>query len=255
MNSNRILKPDWPQLPSRFDALVTLRTGGVSPAPYGDATGGNGFNLADHVGDQIENVLHNRALLDELLPTQPQWLQQVHGINVFNFDRKLHSKGADACITTRPKIVCAVLTADCLPILLCDATCGVVAAVHAGWRGLADGVIENTIATMKSAGAKSEQMLAWLGPAIGPSHFEVGEEVRDRFIRQDQHATTAFAASGQQGSKFFADIFQLAKMRLERMGVCDIAGGQHCTFSMPEKFYSYRRDGVTGRMASLIWIK
>lgn len=246
------MKPDWQQLPAQFSALSTRRIGGVSLAPYDDGSGASGFNLGDHVGDLAEHVLRNRTLLAKVLPSEPQWLSQVHGTSVLNFDEPQTSLIADACITTKPNVVCAVLTADCLPVLFCDATHGVVGAAHAGWRGLADGILEKTVATMQQAGANPKHMLVWLGPAIGPSKFEVGEEVRARFDANDAAAT--FIASPIQTGKFYADIYQLARLRLQRLGIHQLSGGQFCTFSEPDKFYSYRRDGVTGRMASLVWI-
>ena len=250
-----MLTPDWSHLSVQFGAFSTLRTGGVSLAPYDDGSAVAGFNLGDHVGDQIEHVLTNRALLSEVLPDEPQWLSQVHGTSVLNFDQHPNSLIADACITTHTNVVCAVLTADCLPVLFCDAKNGVVGAAHAGWRGLADGVLEHTISTMQRAGANPEHILAWLGPAIGPLKFEVGEEVRVRFVDKDASAAVAFKAIEPRAGKFYADIYQLARLRLQQAAVYQISGGHFCTFSEQEKFYSFRRDGVTGRMASLIWIK
>lgn len=250
-----MLKPDWPQLSVRFGAFSTLRTGGVSLAPYDDGFGSGGLNLGDHVGDQMEHVSTNRALLAQILPNEPQWLSQVHGTSVLNFDQQQNSLIADACITTQANVVCAVLTADCLPVLFCDAKQSVVGAAHAGWRGLTDGILENTISAMQAAGANPERIWAWLGPAIGPSRFEVGEEVRARFADIDASAAIAFTSLESQATKFHADIYQLARLRLRRAGLQHISGGHFCTFSEPQKFYSYRRDGVTGRMASLIWIK
>jgi YfiH family protein len=244
-----LLLPDWPNLPAQFGAGMTLRTGGVSLAPY------DGFNLGAHVGDQIEHVMQNRTMLAKALPNEPEWLTQVHSATVLNLDEKQHNLVADACITTQANVVCAVLTADCLPVLFCDAKNGVVGAAHAGWRGLAEGVLENTIAAMQSAGANPAQIVVWLGPAIGPSKFEIGAEVRARFVEEDASAAVAFMPSTSIAGKFYADIYQLARMRLQNVGVHHISGGEFCTFSEPEKFYSYRRDGVTGRMASLIWIK
>lgn len=252
-----ILKPDLkfdsPHFPAQFGALVTLRTGGVSFAPYDDGTGTGGFNLADHVGDQSEHVVRNRALLREFLPSDPQWLTQVHSNIVLNLDDKPSNLVADACITTQANVVCAVLTADCLPVLFCDATNGVVGAAHAGWRGLADGVLENTVAAMRAAGADPKEISVWFGPAIGPLKFEVGEEVRARFVDKDACAVDAFVASASQSDKFYANIYQLARIRLEQVGIEQFTGGQFCTVSEPERFYSYRRDGLTGRMASVIW--
>ncbi|PRC91641.1 peptidoglycan editing factor PgeF [Solimicrobium silvestre] len=253
-----ILKPDWPNLPSQIGALTTLRTGGVSCAPFDDGSGVDGFNLGTHVGDQIEHVLQNRSLLAQFLPDMPQWLSQVHGTTVLDLGSIVENAKsgliADACFTTQANVVCAVQTADCLPVLFCDAKNGVVAAAHAGWRGLVDGVLENTLLKMQAAGAESKHILAWLGPAIGPLKFEVGAEVRARFMEVDPCASAAFKP-GKEPGKFYADIYQLARMRLQCAGVVQISGGNFCTVSEPEKFYSYRRDGVTGRMASLIWIK
>lgn len=261
MSHERVFIPNWPQLPSQFGALSTLRTGGISCAPYDDGTGagartgGGGFNLGDHVGDNALHVLHNRTLLSHYLPSNPQWLAQVHGSSVLNLDEPQNNLNADACVTSRPNVVCAILTADCLPVLFCDPTRGVVAAAHAGWRGLVNGVLENTIGMMGKLGTTPEQISAWLGPAIGPSKFEVGEEVRALFVDGDLSAAAAFTPSPTHPGKFYADIYQLARRRLVRSGVYQIAGGEFCTVSQPDQFYSYRRDGVTGRMASLIWVK
>ncbi|MCD6027234.1 MAG: hypothetical protein K0R08_1753 [Solimicrobium sp.] len=263
MSSDFLLKPAWPQLSNgvgaQYGAFTTVRAGGVSHAPYDDHFGAGGFNLADHVGDTIDNVVRNRTRLAEYLSefSSPdlQWLSQVHGTTVLNLDEKQGSLVADACISTRANVVCAVLTADCLPVLFCDRKHGVVGAAHAGWRGLAAGVLENTVFKMKQAGAYPEHILAWLGPAIGPSKFEVGKEVREQFVGADTSTALAFTLNKIRPGKFYADIYKLARIRLQRAGVEQISGGQFCTFSQPDKFYSYRRDGVTGRMASLIWIK
>lgn len=251
-----LLQPDWPQLLTlrqQFGAFTTLRSGGVSRAPYDDGTGLGGLNLGDHVGDRREDVLANRARLNQLLPHPPTWLSQVHGTTVLNLDEKPQSFIADACITSQAQVVCAVLTADCLPVLFCDTKNGVIGAAHAGWRGLVDGVLENTVMAMTQLGADPNHMLAWLGPAIGPSQFEVGPEVRDRFVEGDTSAATAFIS--HHSDRFYADLYQLARLRLQRVGVHQISGGQFCTFSQSDKFYSYRRDGVTGRMASVIWMR
>jgi YfiH family protein len=289
--SDCLLKINWPDLPSHISVLSTLRTGGASLPPYDDGRGSGGFNLAAHVGDNPNHVQHNRALLAQWLPTAPIWLNQVHGVRVVNLDHlgltqncpsgnalPLHSTWctarrrsaagailrksyhqqddllADAAIATQVNVICAVQTADCLPILLCDPRKNIVAAVHAGWRGLARGVLENTLTAIQQAGADLAHCLAWLGPAIGSLQFEVGDEVREQFIDADSNAIAAFHPSEQRADKFYADIYQLARLRLQRAGVHRIAGGEFCTVSQPEKFYSYRRDGVTGRMASLIWV-
>lgn len=243
MNFELII-PDWP-VPERVRALTTTRQGGVSLPPY------DTLNLGDHVGDDPMAVSENRRrLMVELaLPQEPRWLSQVHG--TCSADAATVGQGceADASYTDRPGVVCAVLTADCLPVLLCDDEGRRVAAIHAGWRGLLNGVIEQAIVAMKAESA----LLAWLGPAIGPAAFEVGEEVRAAFIADDPDAEVAFVPS--VNGRWLADIYSLARMRLHRAGVSAIYGGEHCTYSEPERFYSYRRDGHTGRMASLIWIE
>lgn len=248
--------PDWPDLPAHIGAISTLRQGGVSIAPYGDGSGGaSGFNLATHVGDRLSDVLANRQVLNHYLPAAPQWLTQVHGAQVLDFGKNQPELVADACLTTLPGVVCAVQTADCLPVLFCDGKTNAVAAAHAGWRGLAQGVLETTLLQLHSAGAELGNILVWLGPAIGPLEFEVGLEVREQFVRADKCAEAAFIASEKNPGKFYADIYQLARLRLQRAGVRHISGGGFCTVRQRDKFFSYRRDGTTGRMASLIWIK
>jgi len=236
------ITPDWPA-PANVRALSTTRNGGVGSAPYAS------FNLADHVGDDPLLVARNRSLLRARLPAEPLWLQQVHTSNVAEADRASGIPEADASIARLPHTVCAVLTADCLPILLCDRHGTVVAAAHAGWRGLAGGVIEATIAAMA---ADPASLMAWLGPAIGPAAFEVGGEVRDAFLADDQNAAGAFAARGDD--KWLADLYQLARLRLTQSGIDQISGGEYCTYRDNERFFSYRRERTTGRMASLIWL-
>jgi YfiH family protein len=236
------LRPEWPA-PANVRALQTLRSGGFSPPPW------NTFNLGDHVGDAVEHVAANRAALRRLLPREPFWLQQVHGIIVV--DATAISRNpvtADAAFTRATGHVCAVVTADCLPILLCDRTGSVVAAVHAGWRGLLAGIIEQAVSQMA---VPASTLLAWLGPAIGPAAFEVGDEVRRAFLRESA-VESAFVELGR--GKWLADIYQLARQRLNALGVVDISGGDACTVSEPERYFSYRRDGLTGRMSSLIWL-
>lgn len=238
-----LITPDWPA-PANIHAYSTTRTGGVSLPPY------DSLNLGDHVGDEPDAVTENRRRLVEAasLPSEPRWLSQVHGTCTANADEVSSGCEADASHTSRPDVVCAVLTADCLPVLMCDSEGHHVAAVHAGWRGLLNGVIERTIDAMGT----SAPMLAWLGPAIGPQAFEVGDEVRQAFIEVNAAAESAFVPS--PAGRWMADIYTLARMRLEAFGISAVYGGDHCTFSEPEKFFSYRRDGQTGRMASLIWI-
>ena len=247
--------PDWPDLPGHIGVLSTLRTGGVSHFPYSDLAGSNGLNLGSHVGDQPEHVMQNRAILGQLLPVDPVWLVQVHGTKVLDLGEPQCDLTADACFTAKSSIICAVQTADCLPVLLCDPKNNVVAAAHAGWRSLVHGVLENTLAAMQQGGAALENISVWLGPAIGPSQFEIGAEVREKFMQADLCAAAAFQISPIRAEKYYADIDHLARLRLQRAGVMQIHGGGFCTVSSADKFYSYRRDGVTGRMASLIWIK
>jgi YfiH family protein len=254
-----VILPDWPA-PARVRALTTTRQGGVSLPPY------ESLNLGDHVGDDPRAVAENRQRLQAALglPGEPRWLNQVHGTRCCaatasdHPDHSEHPAEADAQYTQRPGVVCAVLTADCLPLLLCDAAGTRVAAVHAGWRGLLDGVIENSVRAMSAmSGIDSkvvgDELLAWLGPAIGPGAFEVGAEVRDAFIRHDPHAAAAFVPSAQ--GRWLADLYRLARQRLAACGVQRVFGGEYCTFSESHRFYSYRRDGQTGRIASLIWLE
>ena len=237
-----LLVPAWPA-PTNVRALQTLRTGGCSPAPW------NSFNLGNHVGDSPALVAANRTMLRERLPAEPLWLQQVHGIAAVNADFEANLQEADAAIARQPGRVCAVMTADCLPVLLCDRAGRVVAAAHAGWRGLAAGVLE---ATIKKMDVPASELLAWLGPAIGPKCFEVSDEVRATFVDKGPDAALAFVATSP--GKWLADIYTLTRQRLQAVGVNSISGGDFCTFTEAERFFSYRRDGVTGRMASLIWL-
>lgn len=248
------LVPDWVNAPANVGALSTVRGGGVSRAPYDDGSGAGGLNLGVHVGDEPEHVRQNRALLRHLLPEEPAWLSQVHGVTVVDAaDVGNVPPQADASIATRPGVVCAIQTADCLPVLFCDTHGRVVGAAHAGWRGLAHGVLENTIACMRDAGAN--KMLAWLGPAIGPDSFEVGQDVVDAFVARNAGLAAAFRPDEKRQGKYRADIYCLARTILAQAGVQHVYGGGLCTVSEPRRFYSYRRDKITGRMASLIWLK
>lgn len=237
-----LLFPDWPA-PARVRAWQTLRTGGCSVAPW------SSFNLGYHVGDDPAHVLANRACLRAYLPSEPLWLKQVHGIAAVDAGLLPKSLEADAAFTRRTDTVCAVMTADCLPVLFCDRAGTVVAAAHAGWRGLVAGVLEATIHNMA---VPAGELLVWLGPAIGPQCFEVGDEVRAAFLADDPEAGEAFMPS--VSGKWLADIYALARRRLQRSGIENIYGGGSCTVSEPERYFSYRRDGVTGRMATLIWL-
>jgi len=239
--------PDWPA-PPNVRALVTTRAGGASRGAYA------GLNLGLRSGDDAQDVARNRASLRQWLPAEPLWLRQVHGTAVVEADTAEIDPEADAALARTPGRVCAVLTADCLPLLLCDEDGSIVAAVHAGWRGLCSGVIEQMLRAMDRP---PEALLAYLGPAIGPEAYEVGAEVRAAFLAagegDDPQSEAAFAP-GKPG-KFYADLYALARARLARSGVARVYGGSYCTYTERERFYSYRRDGATGRMASLIWIQ
>lgn len=237
-----LIVPEWPA-PRRVRALVTTRRGGVSKPPF------DSFNLAIHVGDDPAAVARNRELLGAHVPSEPFWLEQVHGVAVTDAGHDAALPLADAAVSSKPGRICVVMTADCLPVLLCDRGGTVVAAAHAGWRGLAGGVLEATVAAM---GARAGDIMAYLGPAIGPTAFEVGDEVREAFVADAPAAQRAFR-TGRAG-KWFADIYGLAHLRLAQAGVEQVFGGGFCTFTDSERFFSFRRDGVTGRMASLIWL-
>jgi len=234
------IEADWPA-PGFIKAGTTTRQGGVSHAPY------ESFNLATHVGDDPAAVMKNRAMLS--LPAEPQWLEQVHSTEAVLLPSEKRILKADASFTSSKRIVCAVMTADCLPLLITDQKGSCVAAIHAGWRGLCNGIVEATISKLPVA---AEQLLVWLGPAIGPDVYEVGQEVYDAFTSENEEAKKAFVAVSE--GHWLFDIYRLARMRLNKLGVVQIFGGDHCTLTEKEHFFSYRRDGITGRMASLIWI-
>lgn len=242
---NDWITPDWPA-PPNVKSLFTTRNGGVSHAPYAS------LNLGDHVGDDPGAVEQNRALLRRFLPGKPRWLNQVHGTSTISIDRNdcAFASCGDAAFSQNSTRVCAILVADCLPILLCDREGTTVGALHGGWRGLAGGIVEQAISAM---GANPASLMAWLGPAIGPRHFEVGDEVRRAFIQRDGEAALAFQPGCHHG-KWYADLFLLARQQLKNAGITEIYGGGECTFSDPARFFSYRRDGNTGRMAALIWL-
>lgn len=238
-----LIYPEWPA-PANVKALQTTRNGGISTAPY------DTLNLGLHVGDDPVRVNRNRQMLEPLMPSEPVWLEQVHGTVVANADAAACRVQADACIARQRGSVCVIMTADCLPVLLCDEAGTVVAAAHAGWRGLCDGVIE---ATVREMGVAPQQLMAWLGPTIGPHAFEVGEDVRAAFMAHDAQAAAAFIPLAAEG-KYRADIVRLARQRLNALGITRITGGTFCTFHQKDKFFSYRRDGVTGRMGTFIWL-
>ncbi|PWK44448.1 peptidoglycan editing factor PgeF [Pleionea mediterranea] len=263
-DEHRLTHPDWP-VPSQVHAIITTRVGGSSRGAF------QGLNLASHVGDDPKKVAANRLELERLanLPSQPVWLNQTHSTQVIAADSNIgllteHQSGvqkeqqashhnnsntaldADASVSSSSNVVCCVLTADCLPILLTNQQGDWVAAIHAGWRGLLNGIIENTLSQYSSS---THELLAWLGPAISQAKFEVGAEVRQMFLSQNASDDVFFKVSGE---KYLADLYGIARRKLNQQHV-DVYGGDYCTYQQPELFYSYRRDGETGRMASLIW--
>ncbi|HYF60025.1 MAG TPA: peptidoglycan editing factor PgeF [Burkholderiaceae bacterium] len=248
------LVPDWPASP-RVRAFSTVRAGGVSAGPWGLEGGlAGGLNLGAHVGDDPSAVAENRARLQAALPAPIRWLEQVHGTAVHDADRPAHEVPvADAAVCSSGAVVLAVMTADCLPVLLADREGRAVALAHAGWRGLAAGVVEAAVAALRAKAGERASIAAWLGPAIGPRAFEVGDEVRAAFCDGDARAARAFAADPVAG-KWRADLCALARLRLADCGVEAVHGGDACTVSEPSRFYSHRRDRRTGRMASLVWL-
>ncbi len=240
-----LIRPDWPA-PAAVRSCVTTRHGGVSRPPW------DSFNLGAHVGDAPAAVAANRHRLRRIagLPAEPAWLDQTHGAEVVEAGDWAEPPAADASVSHRTGVVCAVMTADCLPVLFCAVNGAEVAVAHAGWRGLAGGVLEATLAAMATPNG---EIMAWLGPAIGPRAFEVGDEVRQRFVAADGDAAGAFVA--HRPGRWLADIYALARRRLRKAGVTHLFGGDRCTYTERDLFFSYRRDGTTGRMASLIWIE
>ncbi|MBM3351030.1 MAG: peptidoglycan editing factor PgeF [Betaproteobacteria bacterium] len=243
------IQPNWPA-PVNVKALQTTRHGGVSVTPYAS------LNLGAHVDDAPLAVAQNRQLLSAYLPSEPVWVNQVHGIEVIDAASSTCLQDADASFATRPNVVCVTMTADCLPVLLCDSKGTVVATVHAGWRGLCDGVVEAAVNQME---VNHADILAWLGPAIGPHAFEVGGDVRQQFMAKDVQAVSAFKPIAGGRDKWLCDMYAIAKQRLAAIGVTQVYGGgvneDFCTYSDEARFFSFRRDNVTGRMASLIWLE
>lgn len=237
--------PDWPA-PARVRAFATTRPGGVSEGEYAS------LNLGTGGGDDPGRVARNRLVLREHLPEMPDWLAQRHGVEVARLGRERAAEPAvaDGAVTSAPRRVCAVLTADCMQLLLCDAAGTQVGAVHAGWRGMAAGVIESGV---RALGVEPSRVLAWMGPTIGPRAFEVGPEVREAFLATDPGAGEAFAPYNP--GKYLADLYQLARRRLERCGVTHIHGGGFCTFTERDRFFSYRREKKSGRMGAFIWLE
>lgn len=239
------IAPQWPA-PARVRAVMTTRAGGTSLAPF------DSLNLGTRAGDAIDNVLLNRARLRASLPAEPRWLRQVHGTGVVDAATAVDEPEADAAFARRPGVVCAVLVADCMPVLICERTGTTVAVAHAGWRGMSGGVIESAVAAMN---APPEELMAWLGPAIGPDHFEVGDDVRQAFAARDPAAQAAFAPFPGRSEKWLCDLELLARQRLHAVGVRQVHGGGFCTVG-DARFFSHRRDhGKSGRMAALIWIE
>ncbi len=245
-NSIHFIQPNWP-VPPNVKALQTTRTGGVSQGAY------TSLNLGAHVNDDPIAVAKNRQLLSAYLPSEPVWVNQVHGVEVIDAAASSCLENADASFTTKPNVVCVTMTADCLPVLLCDKKGTVVAAVHAGWRGLCDGVIEAAVAKMQ---VPANEILVWLGPAIGPNAFEVGDDVRKQFMAKESKAALAFIP---HGDKWLCNMYQIAQQRLNAVGVTEIYGASvnedFCTYTDEVRFFSFRRDNVTGRMASMIWLQ
>jgi len=248
------IEPSW-TVSKQIQAFCTTRQGGLSKAPF------NSLNLGLNAGDDAADVLQNRGILSLMLPAEPLWLKQIHGITVSTpSSRSSIGNGpfeADASVTNIPNEVLAILTADCMPVLFASRSGDVIGAAHAGWRGLSGGVLENTINEMiaLSPGLKTSDINAWMGPAIGPSAFEVGEDVLQAFAPQGQGVLPkAFTPIIGSPGKYLADLYLLARDRLQALGIEQIDGGEFCTVNDPERFFSYRRDKVTGRFASLIWI-
>lgn len=249
MRATEPIRPDWPAPPTVFALTTTRGLAGHSKPPY------DAFNLGARCGDDIHAVAANRERLRALagLPNPPHWLQQIHGIDVHRVDHLRPGTSepqADAVVSSVPGAVLAILTADCLPVLFAARDGSEVAAAHAGWRGLSAGVLEATVAAMQTA---PENLLAWLGPAAGPAHYEVGKEVRSAFVSYDSETTRCFKSS--RTGHWFADLYALARLRLAALGVIHITGGNFCTISDAARFYSHRREGRSGRMASLIYLQ
>ncbi len=239
-----LIIPDWPA-PSWIKAYTTTRVGGFSHAPY------NSLNIATHVGDNLVNVSKNRQLLQKNLYLKKPiiWLKQIHGNTAISADRPIDNLAADAIYSRKEQTVCAVQTADCLPLLVCSFSNYCIAAIHAGWKGLSNGIIETTIDALALS---PNDILVWLGPAIGAQNFIVGEEVFQSFMNKDQAAEIAFKPIAS--NLWQANLYKLAQQQLHKLGITSIFGGNYCTFTDSHHFFSYRREQITGRMLSLIWI-
>lgn len=258
MSSVELIRPNWPA-PDNVHAFTTTRRGGFSKAPF------DSFNLGAYAGDELRSVIQNRQLLEALLPQSPCWIKQIHGTRVVSVQGSnlgIHDNvlEADASFTQTPQTVLSILSADCMSVLFTNRLGTAVAAAHAGWRGLCDGVLENTVHSFLSAQLNQtpDQLMAWIGPSISAPCYEVGSEVRDAFLRaadKRKHSLSddCFQKSQSGEQKYWADLPRIARERLQGMGILDIYGGDICTYSDPERFYSYRRQNPTGRFASLIW--
>lgn len=245
-NTLEFVYPDWPA-PAHVKAFTTTRNGGFSVGPYAS------FNLSNLVGDEPGNVRRNRASLVDAaqLPSEPIWLTQVHGTRVIDAFDAGPGEEADGCVTGTPGVVCAVLTADCLPIFICDRRSTRIGILHAGWRGLAAGIVEEGLRKIQ---VPSANLLAWLGPSIGPSAYEVGDEVRQAFVVRDRDLAESFTPVPNRKGHWLADLYDIARRRLRAQGVHAVYGGLRCTLRERDLFFSHRRDGNCGRMASLIWL-
>ena len=242
MNESDCIAPDWPA-PANVRALATTRAGGVSQPPF------DTLNLSPNSGDTVEVVEYNRRCLTDLLPAAPLWLHQEHGTRVIEADAYREGVAADGCVASGSNQVCAVLTADCLPVLLCDRSGTTVAALHAGWRGLYAGIVARGVAAMP---CPAGDLIAWLGPAISVDHYRVGDDFRQRFVALDAALARAFT---RYHGGWHADLYTIARHQLAESGVAAIHGGDRCTFAEQNAFYSHRRDGTTGRQATLVWLE
>ncbi len=239
MKNANFIFPNW-NAPENVHAVMTTRLGGVSKSPF------DSFNLATHVEDDLETILKNRRILKTTLnlPTEPFWLEQIHSNQVVDASTDLILPKADASFTTQKNVVCVVMTADCLPVLMCSKNGEKIAAIHAGWRGLENGIISKTVEALKT-----NELIVWFGAAIGANCFEVGDDVRNAFLKKSADYSKAFK---QNGSQWLADIYELARIELAHLGITDVFGGEFCTVS-DSRFYSFRHEKQTGRMATLIW--
>lgn len=244
----KLLMPDWPA-PSRVKAVMTTRSGGYSLPPY------HSLNLATHVGDSIERVLANRALLVQTLnlPSEPCWINQVHGVRVLDLDKEACQPivDADGCSTCQSHQVLAVLTADCLPVFITNRAGSFIMLLHAGWRGVADDIIGKSV---RGCAQPASELMAWIGPGIGKTAFECGAEVRDEFLANGTALATHFQPSVTQADKFLGDLSSMAQWQCQRLGMAWVGASSECTYLNAEDFFSFRREGVTGRMASLMWL-